>query len=157
MQREEQALGEQLTDHPRPPGAQRRAHRELAAPLRASRQQQVGDVDAGDRQHQQHRADYGERAPACTPLRDVVLQRAHKKPSLQGRPWRTDELGDGRLRDRVELPRCPARDRNPGGSAADHAQVVAPLPTLGGSDRVVLQAASRFRPPARARSRTPAA
>jgi hypothetical protein len=47
---------------PRSPGAQRRAHRQLALPRHTARQHQVGDVDTGDQQHhanapeqQQHR------------------------------------------------------------------------------------------------------
>ena len=45
-------LGEQLADDPQPAGAERRADRDLAMADRRAREQQVGDVRAGDQQHQ---------------------------------------------------------------------------------------------------------
>ena len=52
MRGEQQALGEQLPDQPAAPGAERGAQRELAAPLDAAGEQQVGHVHARDHEHQ---------------------------------------------------------------------------------------------------------
>jgi hypothetical protein len=53
---EKQALGEQLPHHPEAARAQAQPHGYLAAASRGARQQQVGDIGAGDRQDQ---ADHG--------------------------------------------------------------------------------------------------
>ena len=62
--RQNEALGEHLPDESRPPRAERRAHAELALAGGAARQQQARDVDAGDEQHERHRADERQRARA---------------------------------------------------------------------------------------------
>ena len=49
--RQQRALGQQLAHEPAAPGAERRAHRELAAAPQHARQHQVRDVRAGDQQH----------------------------------------------------------------------------------------------------------
>jgi hypothetical protein len=56
-EREQAALGEQLSCDPRPCGAKRQTNGELPLPCRRARQLQVRDVDAGDEQHEEHRAD----------------------------------------------------------------------------------------------------
>ena len=72
-------LDEQLATQSRRRCADCCAHRELAPPVRRARQQQVGDVGAGDQQHQSDRAEHGQhhgprvahrdrpRADACPP------------------------------------------------------------------------------------------
>ncbi len=49
-------LGQQLPDDAPAAGAKRGADRDLAMPDRCAREQQVGDVRAGDHQHQRHGA-----------------------------------------------------------------------------------------------------
>ena len=58
--REHQAFGEHLAHQPAALGAKRGAHADLALARGASRQQQVGDVDARDEQHERDRADQRE-------------------------------------------------------------------------------------------------
>ena len=53
---QQQALGHQLAAQAPGACAQRRAHRHLLAARAAARQQQVGQIDAGDQQHQADRA-----------------------------------------------------------------------------------------------------
>ena len=55
-EREQQALDQQLPDDAPARRAHRVAHRHLARPRRRARQQQVGDVGAGDEQHEADRA-----------------------------------------------------------------------------------------------------
>ena len=50
--RQQHALGQQLPDQPPAAGAQREANRHFAAPLAGARQQQSGQVRAGQRQHE---------------------------------------------------------------------------------------------------------
>ena len=54
--RENEALGQQLSDESRPPGAERSAHGELSLTGGRARQQEVGDVGAG---YQQNKGDRG--------------------------------------------------------------------------------------------------
>ena len=51
-EREENALDEQLPDDAPPGGAEREANGNFARPMRRARQQQIGDVRAGDEQHE---------------------------------------------------------------------------------------------------------
>ena len=53
---QQQALGEELLNQPPPAGANRQPHRNLLPAAAGARQQQVGDVAAGNQQHQ---ADHG--------------------------------------------------------------------------------------------------
>ena len=50
--REHEALAEQLPRQPGARGAERQAYAQLVAPRRRAREQQVGDVGAGDEQHE---------------------------------------------------------------------------------------------------------
>ena len=52
--REQRALGQQLRDDARAAGAEGGAHGDLPLARLGSRQQQVGDVHAGDQQHERH-------------------------------------------------------------------------------------------------------
>ena len=56
MQGEQHALDEQLPDDPPPARAERDADGDFARPVGRARQQQVGDVGAGDEQHERDRA-----------------------------------------------------------------------------------------------------
>ena len=58
--REQQALGEELADESSAPGAERRAHRELAMTRRRAREQQIRHVRARDEQHESHRDEQDE-------------------------------------------------------------------------------------------------
>ena len=49
---EQQRLGDELSEQPAAAGAERRAHRHLPLPGDRAREQQVGDVGAGDEQHE---------------------------------------------------------------------------------------------------------
>ena len=55
-EREHGALGQQLADQPAASGAERRPHRQLAVAAQEPRQRQVGDVRAGDEEHETGRA-----------------------------------------------------------------------------------------------------
>src|SRR4029453_10031135 len=75
-QGQDQALRQELTDQPPPPGSQRDAHGDLAVSAVGARQQQVSDVGTGDQQYepgsagqqQEHRAGLAD---------DVRRQRQH--------------------------------------------------------------------------------
>ena len=54
-EREQQALGQELAHESLPAGSQRGAHRDLLRPRGRAGEQQVGDVGAGDQQHEPHR------------------------------------------------------------------------------------------------------
>ena len=104
--REQNALGEQLPDQPAAAGAEREPHRELALPRRGPRQQQVGDVRAGDQQHRAHR-------PA-----EQHRDRAHLLPLTGERLVHADDrhAGQNRVRWRLhprakEVVRAPGRAR----------------------------------------------
>ncbi len=61
---------QQLPDQPHPRGAERHAHRHLGSPRRTSRQQQAGEVGAGDQEHRgrerlQQPQGWRHRVPAC--------------------------------------------------------------------------------------------
>ena len=60
-EREEQALGQQVTREPPPPGAERKAHGQLALPRRRAREKQVREVGARDEEHERHGAEEHER------------------------------------------------------------------------------------------------
>ena len=76
--RQEHALGQQLSGEAAAAGAERRPHRQFLLPRQRPRQQQVGDVGARDQQHESHRrAQHDERetdTPDC-----LLLQRQHAK------------------------------------------------------------------------------
>ena len=79
-QREHQALGQQLTDDPGAPRAERRADRQFTRARRAAGEQQVGEVAARDQQHEPHRAEQHEE-PRPVVADDIVGHRDHLKPS----------------------------------------------------------------------------
>ena len=77
-QREHEALGQELADDPRPPGAERRANGQLARPRRAAREQQVGEIAARDQQHEADRAEHHEE-PRPIVSDDIVRHRDHQE------------------------------------------------------------------------------
>ena len=102
-QREQPALGQELPDHRPAARAQRGAERELALPDRRPHQQQVGDVGAGDHQHETDRAEQDQqRGPGM--LDDVLLQR--HGPDAHLRAGMLRELLAELQRDAVHLRLC---------------------------------------------------
>jgi hypothetical protein len=79
---EHQPLGRQLTHETRAAGADRRSDRHLALALHRAGEQQIGDVEAGEQQHEAHRA-HGDPpdAPEPADLRMAIL------------PWRRTSIG----------------------------------------------------------------
>ena len=75
--RQKQALAEHLTNDASALRAERRPDAELSLTDGASCQQQVGDVDAGDEQHQQHRA--GKNVHCRPDLIDGLLVHRHDR------------------------------------------------------------------------------
>jgi hypothetical protein len=59
---EDEALGEELPDHPAAARAKRRADRHLAGPGGPAREKQIGDVAAGDQEDESHRPEQDEQA-----------------------------------------------------------------------------------------------
>ena len=120
---EHQAFGQHLAHQPAALGAQRGAQADLALARGAARQQQVGDVDAGDEQHQRDRAD----------------QREQRRPELadQSVPaaGRASPCGGhcaaallSRARRRCRASRCrPARTTTPSRSRAIAYELPRPL------------------------------
>ena len=152
---EQQALRQQLPDQPASSGAERRAQRELAAPLRAAREQQVRHVHAGDREHQHHRAEDGEeRRPDAAG--QLVLQRRDERTACSGRRS-SGCRSASTARPSASISRVASIDATPGRKPPDRAQVMAPLPSLRRERSVVLQRRPQRRPPAPARSRNRAA
>jgi hypothetical protein len=111
-QREHQALDQKLAREPAAPGAERGADRQLFLPGRDARQHEIGDVGAGDQQHerdyclqqQQHRREFADQE------RVQVLRASSESGTLDefleagsvGATGRSDAF-DIRMRDRVEL------------------------------------------------------
>ena len=101
---QEQALGEELGEDPPPPRPQGRAQRHLAAPCRAASEEQVGDVGAGDEQHEPDRPQEQPHPGDRLAAQEVVLQRldARAPPRVRAGVLLGDALGD-RLHVRVGL------------------------------------------------------
>jgi hypothetical protein len=79
--RQHQRFGDELPDHLGAPGAQRRAHRELALAALGPHQEEVGHVGAGRQQHEAYRPqDHPEHATDVAD--DVVAQRVDEHPRL---------------------------------------------------------------------------
>ncbi len=155
ISREQQALGQHLPGQPPPSGAKRRAHRELAAPLRAAGEQQIGDVHAGDREDERHRAEQREqRRPDGA--RHFMLQRAHDEPLPQRRPRHARKLRQRMPGDRIELGPAPV-EPDSRLQTADHPEVVSPLPAVRRQRRAVLERRPDFSRRQRARFQNRAA
>ena len=79
--REQQALGQQLARQALAPRAERRAHRELLAPLDSARQQQAREVGAGDQQHGRARLRRAPSAAAATAARAGRAGASRSRPT----------------------------------------------------------------------------
>ena len=73
--RKHEALGQQLTDQPRPTGAKRGANRKLAVTRRRPRQEEVGDVGAGNQENERHSG--GEHDECGTDVAGQLLAQRH--------------------------------------------------------------------------------
>ena len=80
--RQQHAFRQHLAQQPAALRAERGAQAQLALAHRAARQQQVGDVDAGDQQHEQHRAAEDEQRRAD--LLDGLLVNRHQRDRPAG-------------------------------------------------------------------------
>ena len=113
-QGQQRALGQQLAHHAQASRAQAEAHRHLAPPGRGARQQEVGDVGAGDGENQaDHRHEYVERFGVAPPQR-VQAARAFLEPQ-HGQVGFLLRGGCGALDERME----PSRQRGLGLAHAD--------------------------------------
>ncbi len=119
-QGEEEALDQHLPHQPRPAGAQRRAHRQLALPRGRARQDEVSHVGAGHQENQHHRAEeHPERQPHAA---DHLIEQRHDD-HLVARVGRIDG-GPGIAhagRDHRQL-RAEIGERGAGREPADHPQ-----------------------------------
>jgi hypothetical protein len=105
--REQEALGQQLTYQPRAIPAERRAHRELRQPGHAPSEEQIGEVDAREQEQQRDRAEEKEQG-----LADGA---GHPGPE-----WLERE-GPSPVRRRVELGQTLARGVDLGLGAGERA------------------------------------
>ena len=130
--RQHEALGEQLAHHPDPVGAERRAHGHLALARLRAREQQVGDVGAGDEQQE---ADGTEEQPdrAADGTDDLVGEREHDRVELHLN--RIEPFARHRARDPAQLVGCLPH-RRAWLQAAGGVQAVA---SVIGSGRIHLQ------------------
>ena len=103
---EEQALGQELPDQPAVRRAEGQARRQLVAPRRGARQQQVGDVGAGDEQDERDDPDQDEQRLAIVPAQLGQAGRRRLQPERRGEIALGQRLGR------------PVRKRSPPGSAA---------------------------------------
>ena len=74
-QRQEQALDDRLPEHARTAGAERDASGVLGAPLEASRQHQVRDVDGRHEQHEANAAEQQQQRRTDPPYRLLASRR----------------------------------------------------------------------------------
>ena len=84
-EREQQALGEELTDDLPARRAERQAHRDLARAGGAARQQQVGDVGAGDEQQEDDRAHESREHRPDRPAGGEVAKGPHERGDVRVR------------------------------------------------------------------------
>ena len=98
---QEHALGQELADEPPAAGPQRGADRDLARARRGAGEQQVGDVGAGDEQHEADRAQQEEESRA-----DVAHQLSASEVVTSSISALAGRRGEG--------PAAPAPRRVPG-------------------------------------------
>ena len=89
---EQDALDERLCDDLPARRADRQPQRRLAAPRRRAREQQVGDVGAGDQQHQAADAEQDAQAAAVLLLHDADAAAAGNRSTCCGRAWMTSGI-----------------------------------------------------------------
>ena len=73
-QRHDEAFGDHLAEQPRAARAERRSHRVFLLPLQAAREQQAGDVRAGDEEDERDRAEQRHQQAAAVTIQHVVQQ-----------------------------------------------------------------------------------
>jgi hypothetical protein len=118
--REQRAFDEQLPDKPPSAGAKRAPHGHLLGARRATRQEQVRDVDARDEQHDQDRG--GEETYGSAHIADEVLaqrQDVHAASTIRSRLFDLNLRGHG-----VELG-TGSFERRAWRKASDHLPVAA--------------------------------
>ena len=122
-ERQHEGLGEELQEDPAPAGAQGRAKRDLALARRASHQQEVGHVGAGDEQQEEH-AGQDHQQGAAHALRDV-LEEGHDlgAPALVG-----GGALDGELRGDPRQLVCRLLEGRSGTQARDRGERASPAP-----------------------------
>ena len=125
---EDDRLGQQLPEQPAAAGPHRHADRELTLTRRRTRQQQVGDVRAGDQQHQADRTEQHEERPLHV-TDDHVAQRSggKRKAGVRVRKGALQPAADASA---SRLP--PARRSTPGRARPMHVEVfrrAAPWPS----------------------------
>ncbi len=86
--RQQNALRQQLPDHPCPARSQCRANRKFALASRRSHQQQVGHVGAGNQQHQAHRSQQNQQRRPRIP-HNRIPQRLNRESSFADPPPET--------------------------------------------------------------------
>ena len=93
---QDQALGQELADQPSPAGSERRPDGELALPRGAGGQQQVGQVGAGDEQHDADgRSEHQQAAPRSSHHRLEQRRHPHRLAVVAGRELLLQAGGDG--------------------------------------------------------------
>jgi hypothetical protein len=117
--RDDERLDEQLAEEPRPARAERGADAHLAGALERPREHQVGDVRAGDQEHQRHRGQKQHERPA-RPADEPVVERTQPRAHLRV-GLRVHLLQVARHPDQI-LARL--RQRHPGLETRDGAEVV---------------------------------
>ncbi len=105
---EEQALGQELPDQPAVRRAEGQTRRQLVAPRRGARQQQVGDVGAGDEQHQRRRS---RPAPAAARGSAGAARTGRSRPAPAGAARRGSAAPASRPASRAASPRGSAAAR----------------------------------------------
>jgi hypothetical protein len=95
QQKEQQNLGEQLTDETSSCGSQRLANRDLTTSHTGPGEQEIGDIDATDQQDQPHRAkQQNERLPNAADHGLTERNQAHgQRESQRPRLWRQRSAG----------------------------------------------------------------
>ena len=113
--RQDEALDQQLTDEPPAAGAERRADADLALARARAREEQIGDVRAGDEQHDRDRAEQHQHPRLGARADEVIAQRPHAcatvlVPVGMGRLERRSDLVHLRLRLLERDARLQSRD-----------------------------------------------
>ncbi len=135
--REEHSFGDQLTHESQSRRTQRRTHHQLRPPLDTASQNEIGDIDASDCQQESHRAQNGEQRRSDL-AHEIILKPCRDEAIRKSRVRRPSECAIRRARNRVEfVPRLLLSDA--GAQPANHVQMMAPLPAVGGQRGVVRQ------------------
>ena len=128
---EHDALGEELSEHAPPAGADRDAHGDLPPPRRRARHQQVGQVGARDEEHEDDGSEQDEHGAP-----HVFHERGLERLRLRRRPLVLGVLGDDLLGQAMEV-RSGAGRGGLGEEPPDHGQevVVVRVQVVAGRER----------------------